>query len=109
MHPPPSRAPATAWSRGRTARSRDRSRAARRFEAARRRRSSGQSRRLQDGGMRLRLSRPTNTVGGSEMADTTFTRMQDATREDYKIIGRHSLEFFTGLPERILRHLEILD
>jgi predicted HD phosphohydrolase len=44
------------------------------------------------------------------MADTTtFTRMQDATREDYKSIGRHSLEFFTGLPDRILRHLELLD
>jgi predicted HD phosphohydrolase len=43
------------------------------------------------------------------MGDTTFTRMQDATREDYKVIGRHSLEFFTGLPDRILRHLEILD
>ena len=36
------------------------------------------------------------------MADTTFTRMQDATREDYKVIGRHSLEFFTGLPDRVL-------
>src|SRR6202008_2809883 len=43
------------------------------------------------------------------MADTTFTRMQDATREDYKLIGRHSLEFFVGLPDRILRHLELLD
>jgi predicted HD phosphohydrolase len=44
------------------------------------------------------------------MADTTtFTRMQDATREDYKIIGRHSLEFFTGLSDRILRHLDLLD
>jgi predicted HD phosphohydrolase len=43
------------------------------------------------------------------MADTTFTRMQDATGEDYKLIGRHSLEFFTGLPDRILRHLELLD
>ena len=43
------------------------------------------------------------------MADTTFTRMQDATREDYKLIGRHSLEFFAGLPERVLRHLELLD
>ena len=43
------------------------------------------------------------------MADTTFTRMQDATREDYKVIGRHSLEFFTGLPDRILSHLELLD
>jgi predicted HD phosphohydrolase len=43
------------------------------------------------------------------MPDTTFTRMQDATREDYQQIGRHSLEFFTGLPDRILRHLELLD
>jgi predicted HD phosphohydrolase len=43
------------------------------------------------------------------MADTQFTRMQDATREDYQVIGRHSLEFFTGLPDRVLRHLELLD
>jgi len=43
------------------------------------------------------------------MAQTTFTRMQDATREDYQVIGRHSLEFFAGLPDRILRHLELLD
>jgi predicted HD phosphohydrolase len=42
------------------------------------------------------------------MADTTFTRMQDATREDYKLIGRHSLEFFAGLPDRVLSHLELL-
>ncbi len=41
--------------------------------------------------------------------NTTFTRMQDATPEDYKIIGRHSLEFFAGLPDRVLRHLELLD
>ena len=43
------------------------------------------------------------------MPDTTFTRMQDATREDYQRIGKHSLEFFAGLPDRILRHLELLD
>ena len=43
------------------------------------------------------------------MRDTTFTRMQDATREDYAIIGRRSLEFFAGLPDRILRHLELLE
>jgi len=43
------------------------------------------------------------------MPDTTFTRMQDATREDYQVIGRHSLEFFAGLPDRILSHLELLD
>ena len=43
------------------------------------------------------------------MPETSFTRMQDATREDYQVIGRHSLEFFAGLPDRILRHLELLD
>ncbi|HIF94409.1 MAG: HD domain-containing protein [Myxococcales bacterium] len=39
---------------------------------------------------------------------TTFTAMRDATRDDYKIIGRQSLEFFQGLPKRILGHLELL-
>jgi len=43
------------------------------------------------------------------MADTTFTRMQDASLEDYRIIGKHSLEFFAGLPDRVLRHLELLE
>ena len=43
------------------------------------------------------------------MSDTKFTRMQDATRDDYKVIGRHSLEFFAGLPDRILSHLQLLD
>ncbi len=43
------------------------------------------------------------------MADTTFTRMQDASREDYQLIGKKSIEFFVGLPDRILRHLEILE
>jgi predicted HD phosphohydrolase len=39
---------------------------------------------------------------------TTFTAMRDATREDYQAIGRHSVEFFAGLPERILTHLSLL-
>jgi predicted HD phosphohydrolase len=39
---------------------------------------------------------------------TTFTAMRDATREDYQLIGRESLEFFQGLPKRILTHLELL-
>jgi predicted HD phosphohydrolase len=42
------------------------------------------------------------------IAQTQFTAMRDATRDDYQLIGRHSLEFFQGLPDRILRHLEIL-
>jgi predicted HD phosphohydrolase len=35
--------------------------------------------------------------------------MRDATREDYQKIGRHSLEFFSGLPDRILAHLRLLE
>ena len=34
--------------------------------------------------------------------------MRDATREDYGIIGRHSQEFFEGLPDRVLAHLSLL-
>jgi predicted HD phosphohydrolase len=44
----------------------------------------------------------------SDTADTTFTAMSDGTREDYQKIGQHSLEFFTGLPDRILTHLTLL-
>jgi predicted HD phosphohydrolase len=40
--------------------------------------------------------------------ETTFTAMRDATREDYRIIGQHSLEFFTKLPDRVLEHLRLL-
>jgi len=43
------------------------------------------------------------------MADTAFTRMQDATREDYELIGRHTQEFFAGLPDRVLTHLRLLE
>ena len=39
---------------------------------------------------------------------TTFTAMRDATRDDYQLIGRHNLEFFQGLPNRILDHLRLL-
>ena len=40
---------------------------------------------------------------------THFTAMRDATREDYQVIGRHAGEFFQGLPDRILAHLQLLD
>ena len=43
-----------------------------------------------------------------EPDQTTFTAMRDATREDYQLIGRHSLEFFQGLPNRVLIHLSLL-
>jgi predicted HD phosphohydrolase len=42
------------------------------------------------------------------MTETTFTRMQDATPEDYAVIARHALGVQQGLPDRILRHLELL-
>jgi predicted HD phosphohydrolase len=45
----------------------------------------------------------------SESSDTTFTAMRDATRDDYQRIGRHSMEFFSGLPDRILTHLKLLE
>ena len=40
--------------------------------------------------------------------ETTFTAMRDATREDYRVIGRHAAEFFEGLPGRVLSHLRLL-
>jgi predicted HD phosphohydrolase len=39
---------------------------------------------------------------------TTFTAMRDGTREDYQQIGQHSLDFFKGLPDRVLTHLSLL-
>ena len=41
--------------------------------------------------------------------DTTFTAMRDATREDYQVIGQHAIEFFQGLPDRVLSHLRLLE
>lgn len=43
------------------------------------------------------------------LPDTTFTRMVDATREDYQLIARHTLQAFEGLPDRILSHLRLLE
>ena len=42
------------------------------------------------------------------MTEPRFTAMRDATRDDYQVIGRHSLEFFNGLPDRVLTHLKLL-
>jgi predicted HD phosphohydrolase len=39
---------------------------------------------------------------------TTFTRMQDATPEDYRIVGEHGVHFMAGLPDRVLAHLRLL-
>ena len=40
--------------------------------------------------------------------NTSFTRMVDATAEDYAVIVRHSLGFQQELPDRVLRHLSLL-
>jgi predicted HD phosphohydrolase len=42
------------------------------------------------------------------MAQTTFTRMTDATREDYRVIAEHGAGFMQRLPERVLDHLRLL-
>jgi predicted HD phosphohydrolase len=38
-----------------------------------------------------------------------FTSMVDGTREDWMKIGRASVEFRTGLADRVLTHLKLLD
>lgn len=39
---------------------------------------------------------------------TSFTRMEDATAQDYQVVARHSIRFMAGLPNRILSHLKLL-
>src|SRR5207302_442680 len=46
-------------------------------------------------------------VTPDDRLETSFTRMVDATSEDYAIIARHALGFTQGLPDRILRHLAL--
>ena len=38
-----------------------------------------------------------------------FRTMSDSTKEDWSIIGRETMKFATGLPDRILTHLQLLD
>jgi len=47
-------------------------------------------------------------MAATRLPDTTFSRMQDATKEDYQKIAEHSLAFFGGLPDRVLTHLQLL-
>ncbi|MBT2325652.1 phosphohydrolase [Variovorax paradoxus] len=42
-------------------------------------------------------------------ARATFTRMQDSTREDWQLIGGEFMQFALGLPERVIKHLRILE
>src|SRR5690242_6378225 len=44
----------------------------------------------------------------SAAPETTFTRMIDATADDYGVIARHSLGFQEHLPDRVLAHLKLL-
>ncbi len=39
----------------------------------------------------------------------TFRAMDEGTQEDWSIIGAAALEFYTGLPDRVLTHLRLLD
>ena len=42
-------------------------------------------------------------------ARATFVRMQDSTREDWQVIGGEFMQFAKGLPERVVKHLQILE
>lgn len=46
---------------------------------------------------------------GTVVERANFSRMVDGSPEDYQIIGRSNGEFFAGLPDRILSHLELLE
>ena len=39
----------------------------------------------------------------------SFTRMQDSTQPDWKIIGSEFMKFSQSLPDRVLAHLKMLD
>jgi predicted HD phosphohydrolase len=39
----------------------------------------------------------------------TFKRMQDSTQADWDIIKPQAAEFFSGLPDRVLAHLKLLE
>ena len=42
-------------------------------------------------------------------ARANFVRMQDSTREDWQLIGGEFMRFAGGLPERVIKHLQILE
>ena len=39
----------------------------------------------------------------------TFLRMQDSTQADWQLIGGEFMQFTTGLPDRVIKHLQILE
>ncbi|MDP9893719.1 putative HD phosphohydrolase [Variovorax boronicumulans] len=42
-------------------------------------------------------------------ARASFTSMQESTREDWQLIGGEFMQFSRGLPERVIKHLQILE
>ena len=47
-------------------------------------------------------------MASDTVPQTSFSRMVDATAEDYSLIARHGLRFQQDLPDRVLRHLGLL-
>ena len=39
----------------------------------------------------------------------SFTSMQEGTQDDWAIIGSHFMDYASGLPDRVLAHLKLLD
>lgn len=50
----------------------------------------------------------TDRIQGDTPANTTFTRMQDGTAEDYALISKHGAAFAQGHVDRVLEHLQKL-
>ncbi|MES2263080.1 MAG: HD domain-containing protein [Pseudomonadota bacterium] len=42
-------------------------------------------------------------------ARTSFTRMQDSTQQDWQLIGGEFMQFAAGLPQRVIKHLQLLE
>jgi len=42
-------------------------------------------------------------------ARASFRSMQESTREDWQLIGGEFMQFTTGLPARVMKHLQILE
>jgi predicted HD phosphohydrolase len=43
------------------------------------------------------------------MSRATFSRMEDSTAQDWRVIGGEFAEFSKQLPDRVLKHLQLLD
>jgi predicted HD phosphohydrolase len=43
------------------------------------------------------------------MSRATFSRMEDSTAQDWRVIGGEFAEFSKQLPDRVLKHLKLLD